>query len=469
MSSLLQHYTDLAEARAAAGDLAGAVELYRKARDAAPASVAAEHNLGVALGGLHEYEAALTHLRAAIAKGGQDAATWLALARAAQAAGRVDEAAGAFKGAVARAPFDPVVQAESAQFIWMRTASPDAARADVLEALTRRPDDASLWRVLAWILQYCGDWVRSIDAIAEAASVAPEDPAHLTALAFACLQTQARDAGEAAIDAADAACQRDPGSFTSWAARAHALAWLGRAGEALDAAERAVARAPDNQLVLATLTLAARAAGDPRFDDLCDVDALVRTQTIATPRGWASLEAYLVDLVQAARRAHVFQTHPFGNSVRHGSQAPNILDRPDPALAAFREAIDPAIQAHIAALRTRPDRPPGDRAGGGYAIHGAWSVQLKSGGFHANHVHPDGWLSCVCYLAVPDWSAEPAPAGWLTFGEPNFKTIPAQPPIARVEPKPGRLAIFPSYFWHGTAPFSAPGERLTIAFDLVPA
>ena len=38
-----------------------------------------------------------------------------------------------------------------------------------------------------------------------------------------------------------------------------------------------------------------------------------------------------------------------------------------------------------------------------------------------------------------------------------------------VEPKPGMLALFPSYFWHGTVPFEDGGRRLTAAFDVVPA
>jgi hypothetical protein len=29
------------------------------------------------------------------------------------------------------------------------------------------------------------------------------------------------------------------------------------------------------------------------------------------------------------------------------------------------------------------------------------------------------------------------------------------------------LVLFPSYMWHGTAPFSSDGTRLTCAFDLV--
>ena len=39
------------------------------------------------------------------------------------------------------------------------------------------------------------------------------------------------------------------------------------------------------------------------------------------------------------------------------------------------------------------------------------------------------------------------------------------PPIRLIEPKPGRLVLFPSTMWHGTVPFAA-GERLTVAFDV---
>jgi len=39
------------------------------------------------------------------------------------------------------------------------------------------------------------------------------------------------------------------------------------------------------------------------------------------------------------------------------------------------------------------------------------------------------------------------------------------PPIRTIEPKPGRLVLFPSTMWHGTRPFDA-GERLTVAFDV---
>jgi hypothetical protein len=55
--------------------------------------------------------------------------------------------------------------------------------------------------------------------------------------------------------------------------------------------------------------------------------------------------------------------------------------------------------------------------------------------------------------------------GWLKLGEPQAELGLDLPPIRLVEPKPGRLVLFPATMWHGTEPFPA-GERLTIAFDV---
>lgn len=41
-------------------------------------------------------------------------------------------------------------------------------------------------------------------------------------------------------------------------------------------------------------------------------------------------------------------------------------------------------------------------------------------------------------------------------------------PAQLVEPKVGRLVLFPSTMWHGTVPF-ADAERMTVAFDVARA
>ena len=58
-------------------------------------------------------------------------------------------------------------------------------------------------------------------------------------------------------------------------------------------------------------------------------------------------------------------------------------------------------------------------------------------------------------------------SGWLEIGRPPPQFGLDLAPLATIEPKPGRLFLFPSYIFHGTRPFAG-GERLTVAFDLVP-
>ena len=97
---------------------------------------------------------------------------------------------------------------------------------------------------------------------------------------------------------------------------------------------------------------------------------------------------------------------------------------------------------------------------------GSWSVRLTGEGFHVNHVHPAGWISSAFYVALPEAAmGGEAHAGWLSLGEPQAELGLDLPPIRLIEPRPGRLVLFPSTMWHGTRPF-ATGERLTVAFDV---
>jgi hypothetical protein len=85
-------------------------------------------------------------------------------------------------------------------------------------------------------------------------------------------------------------------------------------------------------------------------------------------------------------------------------------------------------------------------------------------------VHPKGWISSSYYVSAPKAvDAEGEHAGWIQFGQPSEEFGSAFSPYRFIKPKPGRLVLFPSYVWHGTVPFFTAEERLTIAFDAVPA
>jgi hypothetical protein len=172
-------------------------------------------------------------------------------------------------------------------------------------------------------------------------------------------------------------------------------------------------------------------------------------------------------LADKLRGLHSLDGQPLEQSLRGGTQTEgDIFMHVDPVLVQLREAIRTTVAEHVAQLPD-PDRahpllgPPRQPIG----FSGAWSVWLKTGGFHANHVHPMGWISSALYVVLPPDLGK-GDAGFLTLGDSSSPTLQLEmPPFRTVEPKPARLALFPSYTWHGTRPFGE-GERITVAFDV---
>lgn len=210
--------------------------------------------------------------------------------------------------------------------------------------------------------------------------------------------------------------------------------------------------------------LAWRLTGDARVEWLEGDARLVGVYDLGDAVG--DLDA----LATCLRALHDMQAPPLGQSVRGGTQTDGpLFARAEPEIRRLRAAILDATAAHVAQLPPVDPRHPLLRF---RPVHlrfaGAWSVRLtgSSGGRHANHIHPQGWLSSAFYVAVPS-EAERGPdaAGWLTLGEAPHELGIDLPPLRLIEPKPGRLVLFPSLTWHGTRPFGA-GERLTVAFDI---
>lgn len=172
-------------------------------------------------------------------------------------------------------------------------------------------------------------------------------------------------------------------------------------------------------------------------------------------------------LADQLRKLHTLGGQPLEQSLRGGTQTDgNIFTHVDPVIVQLREAVRATVAEHVAQLPAPdPSHPLLGASRDPIAFSGAWSVRLHSKGFHANHVHPAGWISSALYIVLPSDIGE-GNAGLLTLGEakaPGF--LVELPPFRTVEPKPGRLVLFPSYMWHGTRPFNE-GERLTVAFDV---
>ena len=181
--------------------------------------------------------------------------------------------------------------------------------------------------------------------------------------------------------------------------------------------------------------------------------------------------AELGELAALLRSLHTTQRPYLEQSVRGGTQTDrSVLLRHEPILQRARAALLEVAHGFVAGLpQSNPRHPLLSRPRDVLLIAGSWSVRLLGEGYNVTHSHPMGWLSAAFYVAVPDVSdmGDP-PAGHLTLGAPPPELGLDLPPYGTFAPKAGTVAIFASTLWHATVPFTA-GERLNIAFDIVPA
>jgi len=319
--------------------------------------------------------------------------------------------------------------------------------------------------VKAQALEFMGDAPAALAALAGPAA-APGCPAQILAYA-AHLSAETGDPASA-LDLAERGLKVAPTETGALEALARAQLAAGDARGAAEILQPLSQRFPGNQHVLAMLAVTWRLTGDLRYQSLYDYSRFVRAQPLSVPKGWQDLQSYVAALAAELKAAHPFRTHPFGHSLRQGSQLPDVLRRTSPAIAAFPEALAGPLAAYLAQIGQGAG-PFQSRNTGRVAFAGSWSVWLRPGGYHVDHVHQDGWISSACYIELPGAVRAGGREGWLRFGQPGLPLAERLVAEHWIQPELGHVALFPSYMWHGTEPFSGDEPRLTIAFDLVPS
>lgn len=443
-----------------------ALNVDRRAAAAYPKSGAAWHNLAATLVEQGRGHEALEALSKGFAVGLDSPLSWQVKARAHVASGETEAAEAAYLEAARRAPNLPAIASERADFLWMARGDLAAAQAAIDQAFHAGGPPAPLLLVKAKLLTSAGNLDEAADLLERAAGHLPDDLSLVLAAAQSALEAERlADAERHARHGETLA----PGEVAALIQSAIVSLALGRPEAALLRMRKAMTLKPLDQSVLAWAATAARAAGDPLYGRLCDYDSMVGTYELEPPAGWTTQADFLRDLRSALDKHHVMAEHPSAQSLRHGTQTTYLLSgSSDPAIQAFFKALDKPLREHIARLGTGED-PLRRRNNGGYRIVGAWSVRLRPGGFHLDHLHHEGWISSAFYVETPDGALErESKEGWLRLGQPPFPTVPKLPVERFIRPKPGRLVLFPSYMWHGTVPFHTEERRTTIAFDLVP-
>jgi tetratricopeptide (TPR) repeat protein len=292
------------------------------------------------------------------------------------------------------------------------------------------------------------------------------DPTLLTSLATVLQETGSNGEALQAAQAAFAQLPDDPTAAENFVVAALAA---GAHEQALPVVEKFRARSSRDQRWITYRLDLARLRGESEFAAWYDPARVVSVLDLPVPAGYSSIAEFHAALTPALISRHRSSGHPLDQSLRHGTQTSrNLLLDPGTLIAALLGSFRTALADLQSRIGHDAAHPLTGRNLSPAQIVGCWSVRLRRGGYHVNHIHPQGWVSSAYYVSIPPEVDDPASrSGWLKFGEPRFK-IPGLAPLLHIQPKPGRLVLFPSYLWHGTEALRDDTQRLSVAFDALP-
>jgi predicted Zn-dependent protease len=444
-----------------------AISVYSNLAAAATDNLAPVQGLAIALhaAGRHTEAAQIAHR--ALARGFRTATLCLTYAKSLMAEGANERAETALRDCLRLEPRLPEAHSNLAQLVWIRTGDL-AQTTEVLDQAVRTfANDDALRATKAAILQGAGDARAAYDTLAPRVEHPGAPPVLLVRAGLSALDFDPAKA----LSLAQRALRAMPDSGAARSLIAAAQLGVGDPQAALQECEALLPHTPDDQYLVALKTTALRLLGDDRYAQLCDYRNLVLALPIEPPPPWQDLTSFLIDLTTSLNRLHDPNGHALlFQSLRHGTETTQDLTRnADAAVRGLFQAFAAPITRYLEHIGKGAD-PLRRRNNGRWQFNGSWSVRLRNRGFHMNHVHPRGWISSAFYVELPDLMAEGrTDEGILSFGKPGILTTPSLEAEYSVRPTPGMLVLFPSYFWHGTAPFESPQSRLTVAFDAVPA
>ena len=175
---------------------------------------------------------------------------------------------------------------------------------------------------------------------------------------------------------------------------------------------------------------------------------------------------FIGQLVNSLTGMHLSDRHPLNQTLKNGTQTRgHLFSSKQPDIQALKTEVDSAVFKFMQQQGMDIKRFTNARGAPNYI--GSWSVKLKNGGFHSNHIHAHGRISGVVYIALPKTiECKEKKEGWLTLGQPFENGNTNIEPDVMIKPYVSQCVLFRSFVWHGTTPFSALDDRITVAFDV---
>jgi len=374
---------------------------------------------------------------------------------------RYDEAEAVSKSLVARDPANPKWHKSHNDLMYR------LGRADYLKSYDRAPRTPELLLSKAYFLAHEKRAQEAHDVYRDVLALEPENLLAAVGLGNALNLMKRHAEAQQLFEELLTRRGDDPNLLSSVAEAAIAA---GDAEKAAAFAERSVALSPYDQVALAILGTAWRVLGDERDETLNGYDSLIQIYDLDPPEGFSGMESFNAELNAYLDRIHPGTREHLDQSLRNGTQTTDKLFGSGHELVErLQVRIRQAIARYIASMKDDEKHPLLSRRTRNFDYTGSWSSRLRDCGFHTNHVHPEGWISSCYYVALPA-AVEDAQGrqGWIKFGEPALDVTLKNPIRRAIQPRPGRLVLFPSYMWHGTVPFRDATPRTTIAFDVIP-
>jgi len=416
-----------------AGRLREARRLYESMLGAEPHHPDALHLLGVLLTQVGEFEGAIENIRAAL---------------------DINQDSALFQSSLAQAYFRSGKLAEAIE---------------TLESVVAgQPDSFQAFSDLGAALQQSGELGRAIEAYRRSIALNPG-----LALVHFNLGTALKQQGGTAdaIACVEKAVVMDPTQASYAATLAGYYLEADEPAAALRSCQACLSVAPRNLMALTFMSIALDRLGDRESAArIVDFDRLIQQRRQAAPAGYRSISEFNDALATHVRSHPTLRTEPANNATRYGKHTGDLLVNPSGPIPALAELVDKAVVDYLQSLPVDPTHPylahrPSDFK---YAM---WSVVMDSQGHQLPHMHPDGWVSGVYYVALPGTmhAATAEQQGWIEFGRPLRElTGSLEPEVKTMCPEEGMLVLFPSYFYHQTIPFESAEQRICIAFDAVP-
>lgn len=443
-----------------------AEDCYRKALDIQPDNFHALYNLGVTLDLADKCEEAVGQFRKALDVNPAMPEAHFSLGRAKHRLGATDRAIQHLEKAIDLRPDYTECHETLNKILWQHDRR-DEFLSSYPPAIKRAPEAVPLRLKYADGLLLSADSASAEKVLQQAVSEIGPLPELSHALAKAQWDQGKTDAARRQFEAA---IKERPDSTRYRYDFARVLIAADEFEQALSHLEAAEKLQPFNQEGWAYKGLCWRLMGDEREAWLNDYDRFIRGFKIPVPEGYEDLESFNLALNKALDPFHDTTVHPLDQTLRGGTQTwEHIFDSKVLEIQQLRKSVEATIERYLETLAFEADHPLLCRLGNGFKFRGSWSVRLKSEGFHVNHVHSEGWVSACYYVAVPDVVSQTSDhQGWIKFGQSSLELGEREVIKKMIQPEPGLLALFPSYTYHGTMPFTSKQARTTLPFDIIP-